>query len=72
VSMETQSSEVKEVSSIQSGAANLSTQTTALPDVTGQTSMASTGELVSTNEHIHMQGILLGEQYFLCCYFQCQ
>uniref|UniRef100_A0A804PWX0 Chromatin structure-remodeling complex protein SYD n=1 Tax=Zea mays TaxID=4577 RepID=A0A804PWX0_MAIZE len=56
VSMETQSSEVKEVSSIQSGAANLSTQTTALPDVTGQTSMASTGELVSTNEHIHMQG----------------
>jgi hypothetical protein len=72
VSMETQSSEVKEVSSIQSGAANLSTQTTALPDVTGQTSMASTGELVPTNEHIHMQGILLGEQYFLCCYFQCQ
>lgn len=59
VSMEMQSSEFKEVSSIQSGAANLSTQTPALPDETGQTNMASAAELVPTNDDEHMQGIFI-------------
>ncbi|KAJ1258909.1 hypothetical protein BS78_10G112100 [Paspalum vaginatum] len=55
VSMEMQPSEVKEASSIQSGAANLSTETAALANETEQTKIASTSDLVPANDE-HMQG----------------
>ncbi|CAN6164379.1 unnamed protein product [Urochloa humidicola] len=49
-SLEMQSSEIKAASSIQSGAGNLSTQTSALPDRTEQANMASASGVAPAND----------------------
>ncbi|CAN6198094.1 unnamed protein product [Urochloa humidicola] len=62
-SLEMQSSEIKATSSIQSGAGNLSTQASALPDRTEQGSMASASGVAPANdEHMQVTEVNISEQ----------